>query len=72
MVTLASKSGVWQRASYLELEGQQREPQAIGLLMSSVLARYSLVELAPCATVDAEDLSFQTTRADRCDTVPQR
>lgn len=41
MVTTAIHEGNWGRASYLELETTQ-PPQAIGNLMSQVLARYAL------------------------------
>ncbi|WP_254506936.1 hypothetical protein [Anatilimnocola floriformis] len=41
MVTLANRNDELARASYLELTGS-REPQAIGLLMQQVLARYAL------------------------------
>ena len=41
MVTSANRDDTFARASYLELT-QTREPQAIGLLMQQVLARYAL------------------------------
>jgi hypothetical protein len=47
MVTKAIEQADWQRASYLELDSA-RQPQAIGHLMSQVLARYALpAPLAP-------------------------
>lgn len=45
MVTKVIQEGNWDRASYLELDAQRR-PQAIGSLMSQVLARYSLPPVA--------------------------
>jgi hypothetical protein len=41
MVTKTIHQGNWERASYLELDAAQ-QPQAIGTLMSQVLARYAL------------------------------
>jgi hypothetical protein len=41
MVTKAIDQAAWQRASYLDLDSA-RQPQAIGNLMSQVLARYAL------------------------------
>lgn len=42
MVTLASRANDWNRASYLDLEGAPKAPQAIGALLPQVLARYAL------------------------------
>jgi hypothetical protein len=42
MVTLATCANEWGRASYLDLEGGPRTPQAIGTLLPQVLARYAL------------------------------
>lgn len=42
MVTLASRTHDWERASYLDLDGNPRAPQAIAALLPQVLARYAL------------------------------
>ena len=56
MVTLASRTNSWERASYLDLEGNPRAPQAIAALLPQVLARYALPakEVAPVESPRSE------------------
>ena len=47
MVTLAPRTNDWNRASYLDLDGASRAPQAISALLPQVLARYALPATEP-------------------------
>lgn len=61
MVTMAPRTTDWERASYLDLEGNMRAPQAIAALLPQVLARYSL----PASELDERAELSESQRTDR-------